>query len=159
MNETQSVIFNKHTHILYVDMYVYEITIRFGKIWVKGSTLFRNQKGFLRNSLAIQCLGLCALTAESLGLIPGWGTKIPQATWSGQPPQKQQTKTKRCPTCFLSFTPNPLGKITQPLPSQMWVSLQAILQSCVAAWPLQETLCHPLCDKPHPDDSSNSDML
>ena len=85
-------------------MYVYEITIHFGKIWGKGSTLFRNQNGFLRNSLAIQCSGLCVLTAESLGLIPGWGTKIPQVTWSGHLPQKQQTKTKwfHCSTVYNS---------------------------------------------------------
>ena len=31
----------------------------------------------LRNALAVQQLGLCALTAEGLGLIPGQGTKIP----------------------------------------------------------------------------------
>ena len=71
-------------------MYVYEITIHFRKIWVKGSTLFRDQNGFWWNSLAIQCSGLCALTAESLGLVPGWGSKIAQATWYGQPPQKQK---------------------------------------------------------------------
>ena len=27
----------------------------------------------------VQWLGLCALTAEGLGSIPDWGTKIPQA--------------------------------------------------------------------------------
>lgn len=47
----------------------------------------------------------------------------------------------------------------QLLPSQLWVSLQVILQSCVAVWPLQDTLCHPLCDKPHLHDSSDSDIL
>ena len=31
------------------------------------------------NSLAVQGLGLCALTAQSPGSIPGQGTKIPQA--------------------------------------------------------------------------------
>ena len=33
-----------------------------------------------RNSLADQWLGLCAVTAEGTGSIPGRGTKIPQAT-------------------------------------------------------------------------------
>ena len=32
------------------------------------------------NPLAVQWLGCGALTARVLGLIPGWGTKIPQAT-------------------------------------------------------------------------------
>ena len=35
--------------------------------------------GIFGNSLAVQWLGLCAFTAEGSGLIPGWGTKIPQA--------------------------------------------------------------------------------
>ena len=37
-----------------------------------------------RNSLAVQWLGLWALTARGPGLIPGQGTKIPHATWCGQ---------------------------------------------------------------------------
>ena len=35
----------------------------------------------MRTSLAVQWLGLCPSTAETPGLIPGQGTKIPQATW------------------------------------------------------------------------------
>ena len=41
------------------------------------------QKIFLRNSLAVQWLGLCPI-AEDMGSVPGWGTKIPQATWHGK---------------------------------------------------------------------------
>ena len=33
------------------------------------------------SSLVVQWLGLWASTAEGTGLIAGWGTKIPQATW------------------------------------------------------------------------------
>ena len=36
------------------------------------------------NSLMVQSLRLYASTAESAGLIPGPGTKIPHATWHGQ---------------------------------------------------------------------------
>ena len=36
------------------------------------------------NSLVVQWLGLRTLTAKDLGLIPGWGTKMPQAVWHGQ---------------------------------------------------------------------------
>ena len=36
------------------------------------------------NTLVGQWLGLCTFTAEGAGLIPGQGTKIPQATWHGQ---------------------------------------------------------------------------
>ena len=35
-------------------------------------------------SLAVQCLGLHAFTAEGAGSIPGWGTKIPQAAHCGK---------------------------------------------------------------------------
>ena len=40
--------------------------------------LHKNLK-LLGNSLEIQWLGFHACTAEASGLIPGWGTKIPQA--------------------------------------------------------------------------------
>ena len=44
------------------------------------------------NSLAVQWLGLCNFIARSLGpgLIPVWGTKIPQATQHGQKNQNTQ---------------------------------------------------------------------
>ena len=41
-------------------------------------------------------LGLCALIAEDLGSIPGWGTKIPQARWHDQIEEKPSRQT----TCF-----------------------------------------------------------
>ena len=37
-----------------------------------------NRRGF-GNSLLVQWLGLCTLTAKNPGSIPGWGNKIPQA--------------------------------------------------------------------------------
>ena len=46
-----------------------------------------------RNSLAVQWLGLDALTAEGPGLIPGWRTKIPQAVRHGQ--KKKKVRKKR----------------------------------------------------------------
>ena len=36
------------------------------------------------NSLVVQWLGLSAFTAKGVGLIPGQGTKIPQAAWRGR---------------------------------------------------------------------------
>ena len=44
------------------------------------------------NSLAVQWLEPHAFTAESLGSIPGWGTKILQAMYSMI---KKQIKTKQ----------------------------------------------------------------
>ena len=41
------------------------------------------------NSPAVQWVGLCSLSAEDLGSIPGQGTKIPQTTSGGQ---KRKTK-------------------------------------------------------------------
>ena len=32
----------------------------------------------------VQWLGLCASTAGGTGLIPGWGTRTPNASWSGK---------------------------------------------------------------------------
>ena len=43
-------------------------------------TLKREKGG---NSLAVQWLGIGALTAKGPGSVPGQGTKIPQATWCG----------------------------------------------------------------------------
>ena len=42
------------------------------------------KEGNLGNSLAVQWLGLGASMAGGPGSIPGWGTKIPQATWHSQ---------------------------------------------------------------------------
>ena len=47
------------------------------------------------NSLAVQRLGLHALTAEDLGSIPGQGTKIPQALWRGHKTKQNKTITKK----------------------------------------------------------------
>ena len=44
------------------------------------------------NSLAVQWLGLCALTAEGPGSIPDRGTKIPQAVRHSQKTTKEQKK-------------------------------------------------------------------
>ena len=40
--------------------------------------------------LDIQWLGLHAFTAEGMGLIPGWGTKIPQAVWYSKKKKKKK---------------------------------------------------------------------
>ena len=47
------------------------------------------------NSLAVQWLELQALTAEGLGSIPGWGTKIPQAMWHSQRTKNKNKQTKK----------------------------------------------------------------
>ena len=52
--------------------------------WVVNVTLEETaktffQSRFLHMSLAIRVLKLCASNAGGVGLIPGWGTKIPLA--------------------------------------------------------------------------------
>ena len=37
-----------------------------------------------RNSLVVQWLGLCALTAKGAGSVSSWGTNILQAMWDSQ---------------------------------------------------------------------------
>ena len=49
-----------------------------GAMTVTRSSIYLAVMG---NSLVVQWLGLCTLTAEGLGSIPGWGTKIPPALW------------------------------------------------------------------------------
>ena len=53
------------------------------------------QKRKRGNSLAIQWLGLCALIAEGLGLIPVSGNEIPQAMCHGQKTNKKTPKTNK----------------------------------------------------------------
>jgi len=45
-------------------------------------------KDTTRTSLAVQWLRHRAPTARGVGLIPGWGTKIPHAWWQGQKKRK-----------------------------------------------------------------------
>ena len=40
--------------------------------------------------LAVQWLRLCASNARGVGLIPGWGTKIPQAAQYGREKKKKK---------------------------------------------------------------------
>ena len=56
----------------------------------------------LRNSLAVQWLGLSTSTAEGPGLIPGQGNKIPQATWHSQ---KRERERKFLKYKFYQFLP------------------------------------------------------
>ena len=42
----------------------------------------------------IQWLGLQAFTADGLGLIPNWGTQIPQALWHRQKKEFKSTNYK-----------------------------------------------------------------
>ena len=45
----------------------------------QGDWLYYISKGIMGTSLAVQCLGLCPLTATGPDLIPGQGAKTPQA--------------------------------------------------------------------------------
>ena len=49
------------------------------------------------NSLVVQWLGLSALTAMGLGLIPGQGTKIPQASSVAKKKKKKIHTAKQVP--------------------------------------------------------------
>ena len=54
------------------------------------------------NSLAVQCLGLRALTARGPCLIPGLGTKIPQATGHSQK-KKNPSALHNCVLSYVVF--------------------------------------------------------
>ena len=53
---------------------------------------FIKEKCYKWDSLAVQWLGLGAFTAKGPGSIPGWGTKIPEATWGDQKKKKKGYK-------------------------------------------------------------------
>ena len=64
-------------------------------------------KSISGDSLAVQCLELCALTAEGPGSIPGGGTKILEATWHGQKKTKKsisQVQSRAYRTTFVTIT-------------------------------------------------------
>ena len=62
--------------------------------------LKKKKKTMRGNSLAVQRLGLCTLSAKGPGSIPGWGTKIPQATKQGQKKKKKHQLTPARMACF-----------------------------------------------------------
>ena len=51
------------------------------------TTLYENDRG---HSLVVQWLGLCTSKAGATGLIPGWGTKIPQDLWHSKKKKKKE---------------------------------------------------------------------
>ena len=63
---------------------------------VPGTEL-QNPLDFPENFLAVQWLGLYAFTAEGEGpsSVPGWETKIPQASWYDQKKEKKTNNKKQ----------------------------------------------------------------
>ena len=51
----------------------------------------------LGNSLVVQGLGLHAFTAKGAGSVPGWGTKILQATHGAAKKKKNESSRSRLP--------------------------------------------------------------
>ena len=49
-------------------------------------------------------VGMWAFTAMDLGLIPGWGANIPQATWYGKKKKNPKTKINATDVC-IDFVP------------------------------------------------------
>ena len=105
------------------------------------------------NSLVVQCLGLCAFTAEGLGSIPGGETKIPQAVQCCQ----KKKKKKRKENCIYVYLTPGLELSTSTVPQMIeTVVIQRSHQSEKWYWgPAQpltvlEQIMSPLCDStPH----------
>ena len=72
---------------------------------MQGSGKLMSKDGPSRNSLVVQWLGLRASTAKGRGLIPGWGTKIPQAAWCGQKKKKKRWAQSVCWTARVAVLP------------------------------------------------------
>ena len=68
----------------------------------------------LGTSLAFQWLRLCASNARSLGLIPGWGTKIPHAVQCSQKIKTKKIFFKDSTVLALGQTYRSIVKIREP---------------------------------------------
>ena len=136
---------------------------RFGSIWPHGHfpysqthlypplslfSVFLNtsQPG---TSLVVQWLGLCASTARDMGSIPGWGTKIPHATWHSLPIAKKEFSK---PSLLI-----PLHDQCHNIQYQSLFNIFTVAKSNFS-WPHNElprmraqlcpTLCNPVDDRP-----------
>ena len=81
-----------HVFFILVSKYIYCNSLKIRKVGRKAYFHFKDgktQKARQGNSLGVQWLGLCTLTAEGPGSILGQGTKIPQAVLSGQKKKKK----------------------------------------------------------------------
>ena len=63
-------------------------------------------------SLVVKQLRFHASNAEGMGLIPGWGTKIPHAEWWGQKKKKEREREKENK---LNAQQQGMGSQSQPL--------------------------------------------
>ena len=52
----------------------------------------KKKKNSIENFQTVQCLRLQSSTAWGTGSIPGWGVKIPHATWHSQKPKQTENK-------------------------------------------------------------------
>ena len=80
---------------------------------VKKSRLQKSVKNnsFWGNSLVVQWLRLGAFTAVALSSVPGWGTKIPQATWYSQKKKKFTFVKNKTMYVYFSYTEQRLKTI------------------------------------------------
>ena len=69
----------------------------------------KSRMGFLRTCLVVQWLRLPASRDRDVCLIPGWGTRIPQATWYGQ----KKKKATAAATEWTSETPSAFQPTTE----------------------------------------------
>ena len=65
-----------------------------------------HKMGMIRNSLAVQWLGLRAFTAQGLGSTPCQGTKIPQSRVARPKKKKKGRNDDIGPTSYLSADAN-----------------------------------------------------
>ena len=99
------------------------------------------------HSLAVPWLGLCSSTAAGVGLIPGWGTKIPQAhgMWCSQKNQKLQwsitSLQSECPSLKKPTDNDCWREYGRKAPLCCWWECKSLqppsrTACCCCAWPL-----------------------
>ena len=73
--------------MLWIEITIVSLTIK--------ENLAESESTDMGTSLAVQWLRLCASTAGAVGLIPGWGTKIPRAAQCGPTKKKKKRRINR----------------------------------------------------------------
>ena len=87
-----------------------KIDLGVSKTWTQQSIVVSEKSGLSfwtqGTSLVVRRLSLCSSTAEGVGLIPAWGTKIQHGAWCGQKVEnkakkKKKTSISRHPMAFI----------------------------------------------------------
>ena len=81
-----------HWDILFWQLQQTNIPSLYINIYISVYTYVHVSRNVPGNSLAVQWLELYSFSAEGMGSILGWGSRIPQTAWHGQTKEKRKRK-------------------------------------------------------------------